>query len=315
MPRISEQSTKPGKPMELWIPITIAAAFMQNLRFMLQKHLKGRLSTMGVTFARFIFAVPLAWALVIGLVVIGETGFPAVTLAAVVFVTIGGVAQIIATALLVTIFGMRNFAVGVTFSKTETIQAALFALVVLGEGLSALAIVAILVSLVGVVLISTNPATLEGSLISRIFNRPALIGLASGALFGLAAVGFRGASISLDGGGFLIRAALTLAIATTLQTLIMWCWMAWREPAEPRRVLREWRFTSLVGLTGMLGSLGWFTAMTLTNVALVRAVGQIELVFTFLASWLIFREKSTMREIAGILLVVGGIMLLLVGRI
>jgi hypothetical protein len=53
--------------MELWIPITVAAAFFQNIRFMLQKHVKGRLSTFGTTFARFVWAAPLAilfvWAL------------------------------------------------------------------------------------------------------------------------------------------------------------------------------------------------------------------------------------------------------------
>ncbi len=286
---------------------------MQNLRFMLQKHLKGRFSTMGVTFARFVFAVPLAWALVWALTSLFGYEMPVITTRALVFVAIGGVAQIIATALLVTIFGMRNFAVGVTFSKTETIQAAVFALVVLNESLSAIAVIAILVSLVGVVLISTNPTALEGSLFARIFNRPALIGLGSGALFGMAAVGFRGASTSLDGGDFFIRAALTLALATTLQTLIMWVWMAWREPGEARKVVTSWKLTGLVGLTGMLGSLGWFTAMTLTNVALVRALGQIELVFTFLASWLIFKERSTKREIIGIVFVIGGILLLLVG--
>jgi len=268
---------------------------------------------MGVTFARFVFAVPMAWALVWALTALIGFEMPAITGRALIFVLIGGVTQIVATALLVTIFGMRNFAVGVTFSKTETIQAAVFALVVLNESLSSIAVIAILVSLVGVVLISTNPAALEGSLFARIFNRPALIGLGSGALFGMAAVGFRGASTSLDGGHFLIRAALTLALATTLQTLIMWAWMAWHEPGEARKVVSSWKLTGLVGLTGMLGSLGWFTAMTLTNVALVRALGQIELVFTFLTSWLIFKERSTPREIIGILLVVGGILLLLMG--
>ncbi len=287
---------------------------MQNLRFMLQKHLKSRFSTTGVTFARFVFAVPLAWALVFVLINFAGFELPGLTAKALGFTVIGGVAQILATALLVTIFGMRNFAVGVTFSKTETIQAALFALVVLGEGLSPIAIIAILVSLVGVALISTDPKALEGSFLTRIFNRPALIGLASGALFGMAAVGFRGASLALDGGHFLIRATLTLAIATTVQTLLMWAWMAWREPGEVGRVVREWKLTGVAGITGMLGSLGWFTAMTLANVALVRALGQIELVFTFLASWLIFKESSSKREIWGILLVVLGIVILLSGE-
>ena len=46
--------------MELWIPITIFAAFMQNLRSSLQKYLKGQLSTSGATFSRFAYAAPLA---------------------------------------------------------------------------------------------------------------------------------------------------------------------------------------------------------------------------------------------------------------
>ena len=53
--------------LELWIPITVAAAFFQNLRSALQKHLKGRLSTAGATYSRFCYAVPFAIAYVAGL--------------------------------------------------------------------------------------------------------------------------------------------------------------------------------------------------------------------------------------------------------
>ena len=61
----------------------------------------------------------------------------------------------------------------------------------------------------------------------------------------------------------------------------------------------------------MLGSAGWFTAMTLENAAHVRALGQVELVFTFIASWFFFRERSTGLEIGGVLLIVAGILILL----
>ena len=57
--------------------------------------------------------------------------------------------------------------------------------------------------------------------------------------------------------------------------------------------------------------MGWFTAMTIQNVAYVRALGQIELVFTFIASTVFFKEKSTGTEIVGIVLIVVGILLLL----
>jgi drug/metabolite transporter (DMT)-like permease len=75
--------------------------------------------------------------------------------------------------------------------------------------------------------------------------------------------------------------------------------------------MREWRLASLVGLTGMLGSVGWFTAMTLQNAAYVRALGQIELVFTFVASYFYFKEKTNRIEAMGISLIVFGILVLL----
>jgi drug/metabolite transporter (DMT)-like permease len=60
----------------------------------------------------------------------------------------------------------------------------------------------------------------------------------------------------------------------------------------------------------MLASVGWFTAMTIQNAAYVRALGQIELVFTFVASTLFFRERTTAIELLGILLVISGILVL-----
>ena len=297
--------------MELWIPITIAAAFLQNIRFMLQKHLKGRLSTLGATYARFVWAAPLAILLVGVLITARGDPLPAMGLGFAAFVVLGGVAQILATALLVSLFGMRNFAVGVTFSKTETVQAAIFGMILLGEATGPWGLVAILVSLIGVILISVNPADLS---LRGIFSRPTLIGLGSGALFGVSAVAYRAASLALGSGDFLLRAALTLACVTVLQTVLMSIYLALREPGEMTRVLRLWRVSLWVGVTGMLGSLGWFAAMTLQNVAYVRALGQIELVFTFATSVFIFRETSRRREVAGITLVVLGILLLLLAN-
>ena len=51
----------------LWIPLTIAAAFLQNVRSALQKHLKGRLGTTGATFVRFGYGFPVAIAYLLAL--------------------------------------------------------------------------------------------------------------------------------------------------------------------------------------------------------------------------------------------------------
>lgn len=297
--------------MELWIPITIAAAFLQNLRFMLQKHVKGRLSTFGATFARFVWAAPLAAGLVGALLAHRGDSLPGMPGAFFGFAALGGLTQIIATALVVALFSARNFAVGVSFSKTETVQTALFSILILSESASASALFAMVVSLVGVVLIAVQPGKLLGE---GLFNRSALLGVLSGAMFGISAVSYRSASLSLESGDFVIRAALTLAVVTLMQTIAMWVYLALREPGELARVFSAWRVTVWVGVTGMAGSLAWFAAMTLQNAAYVRALGQIELVFTFAASTLVFREKSTLREIAGILILTGGILMLLIYR-
>ena len=300
--------------MELWVPVTLAAAFMQNLRSALQKHLKGSLSTSGATFCRFIYAVPLALAYV---ALLGEGfGFewPDPNPRFAFFAMVGGVTQITATALLVYLFSLRNFAVGTTYSKTETVQAAVFGLVILGEPVSLAAALAIGISLVGVMLISVAKSRLTlRNLFLGWTGRAAFIGVLSGTFFGLSAVAYRAASLSLGGEGFLMQAAFTLACVVVFQTAVMAVWIRLREPGELSRVIGHWRVASLVGVSGMLGSAAWFTAMTLENAAYVRAVGQIELVFTLVASYFFFRERSTALELAGIVLIVGGIVILLLG--
>ena len=291
--------------MSLWILITLAAALMQTVRFMLQKQLKGLgLSTGGATFSRFVFAAPLAAALA-GAVLWGTgadlpplTGrFWAIALA-------GGLAQIVATFCVVALFSLRNFVVGVAFTKTETVQVALFSALILGEGVAAIGWVAIAIGVLGVVLLSK----MQGEL--RLDGRATILGLLAGGLFGLSAIGYRGATIELLPMDFFARAVVTLACVTAAQTLAMALWLRLREPGELRRVARAWRRTTLVGVTGMLGSLGWFTAFALQNAAYVRAVGQVEIVFTLLISVLVFGERLLMREALGIALVVASLLII-----
>jgi drug/metabolite transporter (DMT)-like permease len=214
--------------IELWIPITIAAAFLQNLRSMLQKHLKGRLSTGGATYARFIYAVPFAVAYVAGLAAAPGFTLPTPHTSFALYTVTGGLAQIVATALLIYLFSFRNFAVGTTYSKTETVQTAIFGLVILGDQLSGAAMVAILVSLVGVVALSSSQSSVGlGRLLTAWTERTALIGLASGAAFGISAVSYRAAALSLGGEGVLIQAAYTLACVLCFQTLVMGGYLLW----------------------------------------------------------------------------------------
>lgn len=294
--------------MDIWIPITIAAAFFQNIRFMLQKRLTDQLSTLGVTYARFLFAAPLAVLVVLILLATGQP-WPGMTLEFVIYASVGGLAQIVATALLVALFSLRNFAVGVVYSKTETVMTAALSAAILTEPIGWAGLAAVLVSVAGVILMSRPPGA--GRLLDGLFSRAALIGVASGAIFAVSSISYRGASLSLQTGDFLIRAAVTLAFVTMMQTLVMTVWLVLRQKGEVTRVWNARRMASLVGLTGMLGSLGWFAAFALINATYVKALGQVEVLFTVLTSIFIFKEKLRRQEVAGIALIVSGIWLLL----
>ncbi len=300
--------------MEIWIPITIAAAFLQNLRSALQKHLKGRLNTSGATMARFAYAFPFAIIYVVGLAWVFDFEWPGLTWLFVFWGVTGAMMQIFATALLVHLFSLRNFAAGTAFSKTETVQTAIFGIIILGDPLTVGAALAILISFFGVLGITIAQGNIAlGSILASVRDKAAWIGIASGALFGMSGIAYRGASLALDGGEVVMRAAVTLACVLVLQTLVMGIYMRLRESGELTRLFAAWKVALWVGITGMLASACWFTAMTLQNVAYVRAVGQIELVFTFIASLVFFRESTNVKEVVGILLIVSGILLLLLG--
>ncbi len=301
--------------MELWIPITIAAAFLQNLRSALQKHLKGVMGTNGATFVRFGFGCPVAMLIVLLLHLGPGYALPAVSASFLVWMVLGGICQIAATFLLVHLFSFRNFAVGTAYSRTEPAQAALFGLVFLGERVTAGTLMAIAISVVGVMLISVAHLKVSArTLVSSVVSRTALIGLTSGSLFGFAAVAYRAASLALDGPNFMMQAAYTLAWTTLFQTVLMGGWLLLRDRDELRRIAAAWKLSLVVGIAGALASFGWFMAMTLQQSAVVKSLGQIEMLFTFASTVFFFKEKINRLEIAGCALIVGGILVLLAVR-
>lgn len=297
--------------MSLWVIVTIAAAAVQTVRFSLQKGVKGLgLSTGGSTFSRFLFAAPLAAAGSAALIWASGQPMPGLDARFWAFAVAGGLSQIIATLCTVALFSERSFAVGIAFTKTETVQVALVSGVVLGDHVSTTGFVAILIGLAGVLVLSRPPRRPDGGR-GSVVNRASGLGLLAGALFAVAALGYRGATLEVDSPDPLLRAALSLACVTLFQSIVMGAWLAWREPGEIARMVRGWRNTAPVGLLGMLGSLGWFTAFTMENAAYVRSLGQVELIFVLLISALAFREKITRSELGGMALLMVGIVMII----
>ena len=304
--------------MELWIPITIAAAFVQNLRSGLQRHLRMAMGTTGATFVRFGFGMPVAFALLALVLWLTDAPLPPANAAFWAWVVVAAAAQIIAQALLVVMFTRRSFAVGSAYSRTEPVQAVIFGLVLLSDRAAPAVLAAIAISVAGVLVLTLarqgapDPGGRRPARAS-LMSATVLIGLASGTFFGLAAVAYRAASLSLGGPNFLVQAGLTLCVAITLQTLAMLAWMAWRDRAELRRVAAAWRLGALTGLAGALASFGWFSAMTLQQAGAVKALAQIEMLFAYATTVFVFREQISRAEIAGCALIAAGVVILVLG--
>jgi drug/metabolite transporter (DMT)-like permease len=282
-----------------WIPITIGAAASQAVRTALQRFLKGRLSTNGAAFTRFVFGLPLAAVYLSLLMAFGVTA---------------AVSQILATSVQLYVMGTRSFATAVAYAKTEVVQAAIFEVVFLGAVVSWLGALGIVVATAAVMLMSLvrTSRPLHAFLLG--WTEPtALLGLLAGGLFGVAAVGFRAASISLRHPSAFVAASFTLVVATMLQTAIMACYLAAREPGELREVFAEARTGAMVGLASFVGSAGWFTAFTLQIAAYVRTLGLVELVFTLLISLYFFRERPGRFELIGLALLILSIAMVLNG--
>ncbi|WP_144184577.1 EamA family transporter [Elioraea rosea] len=300
---------------DLWIPITISAALFQTWRTALQQKLRGALSVNAAAFVRFLYGAPFAalflaaWS--------GATGQvpPAAHAWFVLLCAAGGLAQIIGTSLLIRAFGYRNFAVGTAYSKTEAVQGAVAAWIILGEALSPLAWGGIALGVAGVLVLSLPKQGMAlGELARGVAQPAALCGLGAGAGFALSAVFFKMANFALPGEDPILRALATLLVTNVLQTLMLGAWLARAEPEQFRLSFASWRSAAWVGLLSACGSSCWFSAFALAPVALVRALGQVEMVFTLAFSRLYLREAVRRADVTGLVLVVAGVVLILAGR-
>ena len=295
---------------ELWIVVTLLAASFQTVRFMLQKVLATTtLSAAGATFSRFLYSWPFILVLLVVYLQIAGVPLPEVGTGFWSFGLLGAITQILATVCVVLLFKQRNFAVGITFKKTETIQTVLVGWILLGEGVSVLGFAAIALGIVGLLLLSGDGET-RGFRFSDLRKKAALLGIASGVLFAFSAVSYRGATFAVGTEDAILRAAVTLAAVVSMQTAIMVVWLRLREPGEIARVWAARRVAVWIGLTSMGGSFCWFVAFAVQNAAYVKALGQVELILSVLASVLFFRERISGREYLGMAVLMGSIVML-----
>lgn len=299
----------------LWIPITVWAAFAQTVRNAAQRSLTADLGTLGATLVRFLYGLPFAGAWLWAVQAWTGEPVPRPNTEFWAWVLVGGVSQIAATALLLRAMQERNFTLGVAYSKTEILQVAVIALVFLGDPITLATVAAVLAGTLGVLLLS--PADKERpfrAMLAGWTTRASLLGIASGTAFAMAAVGFRGATLALPGAGFLIAAAATLVAAQLVQTALLGGGLAAHEPSVIAKAAHAWRGSLLAGFMGAAASAGWFTALALAPAAHVRTLGLVELVFAYVLSMKLFREKLSRLELAGMALLLAGVATVTLGR-
>ena len=218
----------------------------------------------------------------------------------------GTLAQILATALMLAAMTERSFVVSIAYIKTEPVQVALFGLVFLGDALTLPIALAVLIATAGVVLMSIE----TGQVARTDGNRPALLGIAAGAMFALSAVGFRGAILSLDTPSFIMAATFTLALGLVLQAALLSLYLAVRNRAVLASIFRTWPLSLAAGFLGALASQFWFLAFALATAASVRTLALVEVLFAQAIATFFFGQKTTQHDALGIVLVILGVALL-----
>jgi drug/metabolite transporter (DMT)-like permease len=289
----------------LWVIFTVVAAAGQTARNAMQRELTASLGAVGATHVRFLFGFPFALLFLSAAVFFTHAALPRPVPLFWLWIVSGALTQIAGTALMLMTMTERSFVVTVAYLKTEPLIVAALGLIFLHDPLTPGMAAAIVIATAGVILISLRTgAQTNGGV------RPALYGLASGAMFAISAIGYRGGILALHLPGYVLPATFALAVGLTVQAAVLSAYLAATNPSVLRAIMRLWRPSLFAGFMGAAASQFWFLAFALATAASVRTLGLIDVLFAQMVSHILFHQKTTVREAAGIVLLVAGAVLL-----
>ena len=289
----------------LWAVFTLIAAAAQTARNAMQRELTVVLGTVGATHVRFLFGFPFAVLFLAGVETATGAGLPNPPYIFWPWVLTGAFTQIAATATMLSVMGQRSFVVAYAYIKTEPVHVALFGLIFLGDKVTPLSAAAILMATAGVIVISLKAGAGEART-----TRSTIVGLLSGALFGLSAIGYRGAILSLHLPDFVLAATFTVTVGLIIQAAVLSLYLALRDPKVLRAIAHAWRPSLFAGFMGAFASEFWFLAFAITTAANVRTLALVEVLFAQGVTHFVFKQPTTRRESIGIVMVVIGVALL-----
>lgn len=287
----------------IWIPITIGAAALQVARNAAQRSIMGDAGPWGATLVRFLFGLPFAtlFATIAWLVTPGATVHPTVHFW--MACAAGAGLQIAATAALLTAMQRSSFALGTAMQQSGLPFALVWGVLFFGDHVGLVTWAGGLIATLGLAIL-TWP---RGEVVMR--KGTVSAGLGSGAIFALSANCFRQASLAFDPAHPAASAFVTVMVVQAIQTVALTSYLAWRDRAALRAVIAAWRQSLGAGFCGAAASGLWFTAMALSPVGPVRAVGVIEMPIAAVAGRRLFKERLTALQIvAGAITAVGVVM-------
>jgi drug/metabolite transporter (DMT)-like permease len=289
----------------LWAVFTVLAAAGQTVRNAMQRELTATLGTVGATHVRFLFGFPFALIFLAGVVLFSGAALPRPSWSFVPWLLAGALFQIGATATMLAAMGQRSFVVVVAYIKTEPIQVAIFGLLFLGDPINASMMLAIVIATAGVVVMSFKPGGMEGGI------KPTIIGLVSGGMFALSAIGYRGAILDVQQSNFVMAATFTLACGLVLQAALLTLYLALRDRPVLTAIVGQWRRSLFAGFMGATASQFWFLAFALATAASVRTLALVEVLFAQAISAFVFKQPTSRREGVGMAMIVVGVILLI----
>jgi drug/metabolite transporter (DMT)-like permease len=287
----------------LWAVFTLIAAAAQTVRNATQRELTATLGTVGATHVRFLFGFPFALVFLLIVLIMSGVALPRPGSRYWLWVIAGGAAQVAATGLMLAAMNDRAFVVIYAYIKTEPVQAAVFGLLFLGDRVTPAMAAAIVIATTGVVIMALKPG-------AKLGLRATLLGLAAGSMFALSAVSFRGGILNLALPSYLMAATYTMVAGLALQAVWLSLYLWLHDPSVLREIFRTWRPSMFAGFLGALATQFWLLAFALASAASVRTLALVEVLFAQAISSYAFKQMTTPREAAGIMLIVIGVGLL-----
>ena len=290
----------------IWIFAAIFAAACQTARSAFQKNMISKLGEYGAAYIRFCYALPFTTLIWLTWISIPGNNIPDLSIYSIVMCLVGSIFQVLFTYVLMKVFSHKNFATGIAFSKTEVILIAGLEIILLSAAFSISIMFGIILGVISVLLLSYAKKADSVSktfilLLKSIMSIGTLVGLLSGLLLAGSVVAFRVSIISVDA-PLLDKSLFISFIAIVFQTIFVGFYLFINKRNEFQAVIKYWKPSLPAGLCGTGATFGWFVAFGLTTAAEVRAVGQIELIFSILLSVLFFKEKIKKTELTGIIL-------------